>query len=284
MAQLIQMRQRIKAIETIKKVTHAMRLISMSSHSRLRHTIEPLGVYRHQVESLLSRVRASAPKWTHPLIGIHDRPTSRHLVILIGSQKGLCGSFNTNLFARFAQYRAEYPAKNLSIIAIGKRAVDHAREVAPQQIVEMFPEFNPRTVGEIAQILTRYISKHAESLGYVDIVSNEFVNFFIQRPQAHTVVPIVEPETQNMTPEDYLWEMPSGEVLDMLLEQYLESTLLHFLYQSLLAEQAARFLSMDNSTRNAQTLLEDTQLQYNKLRQAIITKELTELAASFQPY
>lgn len=146
------------------------------------------------------------------------------------------------------------------------------------------PEFNPRTVGEIAQILTRYISKHAESLGYVDIVSNEFVNFFIQRPQAHAVVPIVEPEAQNTTPEDYLWEMPSGEVLDMLLEQYLESTLLHFLYQSLLAEQAARFLSMDNSTRNAQTLLEDTQLQYNKLRQAIITKELTELAASFQPY
>jgi F-type H+-transporting ATPase subunit gamma len=85
-----------------------------------------------------------------------------------------------------------------------------------------------------------------------------------------------------MPGEQYTWEQNPSDILDDLALQYLTATMYRLLFQSLLAEQAARFISMDNATRNAKQLLEDTQLQYNKLRQAKITRELTELSASFQ--
>lgn len=282
MSQLIHMRQRIKAIETIKKVTHAMRLISMSSHSRLRHTIEPLAAYRKEITSFLNRIHAHAPTWHHPLID-RDTTKTKRLVLLVGSQKGLCGSFNTTLFKHFDAYVQKHGKTNCSVIAIGKKAVDHARETVAQQTVEIHPVFGTRNLPEIAHVVTEYIADHAHDFGAVEIISSEFVSFFLQRPHVHEVVPIAQPEsTEQESTEDYLWEMKAEQILDSLVEQYLESAVMHILYQSLLAEHAARFLSMDNSTRNAQNLLEETQLKYNKLRQAKITKELTELSASFQ--
>jgi F-type H+-transporting ATPase subunit gamma len=106
-------------------------------------------------------------------------------------------------------------------------------------------------------------------------------NFFIQRPHIATLVPFTQEKQLTTSSHDYLWEQEPQHILDTLVQQYIETQLQSLLFQSLLAEHAARFISMDSSTRNAENLLEVNKLQYNKLRQAKITKELTELIGSF---
>ena len=284
MSKLIQMRQRIKAIETIKKITHAMRLISMSAHSQLKNKQDPLTHYMKQFSALFTKVQASAPDWTNQIINPQNIPANR-LIILVGSQKGLCGSFNALLFQFFNQHiEKELPKMDTRMIAIGKKAVDFAQEIKQYPLLATYEKFTTSNLFSIAQELITTITEKPLYTSVL-VFSNQFQSFFIQKPQVSSLIPFAPQEQLQADAaapvEGYLWEHPPRELLDSLVPQYLESRMQYLLFQSLLAEHAARFLSMDNSTRNANNLLEGTQLEYNKLRQAKITKELTELAGSF---
>jgi len=124
MAQLIQMRQRIKAIETIKKVTHAMRLISMSLHSRLRVKTPLLKNYNNEISNIFKKLRRIAPEWTSPITHPQAPEESNPLFVLVGSQKGLCGTFNTALIKEFERIMPTQELKKPQFIAVGKKAVD----------------------------------------------------------------------------------------------------------------------------------------------------------------
>jgi len=305
MSKLIQIRQRIKAIETIKKVTHAMRLISMSTHSRLRGRQEPLRIYRASINQLFAKLQPLAPDWTNPIMYPTTHETT--LFILVGSQKGLCGTFNTHLFAKFIHTVEQDTSAHYQVITIGKQITDFYVEHYHQQPIRIFNDFSQRSMASIADAIINHIVQAPHPFARVAVVSNEFTGFFIQRPRETNVIPFDQallhlsgsaasasfPSTnsgqatgvnqdQNSTPiEGYLWYHEVKTILDMLAQQYIEAELQSLLYESLLAEHAARFISMDNATRNAEKLLEETKSDYNKLRQAKITKELTELTSSF---
>lgn len=309
MSKLIQIRQRIKAIETIKKVTHAMRLISMSTHSRLRGKQEPLRTYRASINQLFAKLQPLAPDWTNPIMYPTTHETT--LFILVGSQKGLCGTFNTHLFAKFIHTVEQDKSAHYQVITIGKQITDFYVEHYQQQPIKIFNDFSQRSMASIADAIINHIVQAPHPFARVAVVSNEFTGFFIQRPRETTVIPFdystllrspsfegqAAPanypstksgqatgvnQAQNPTPiEGYLWYHEVKAILDMLAQQYIEAELQSLLYESLLAEHAARFISMDNATRNAEKLLEETKSDYNKLRQAKITKELTELTSSF---
>lgn len=315
MSKLIQIRQRIKAIETIKKVTHAMRLISMSTHSRLRGKQDPLGIYRASINQLFAKLQPLVPDWTNPIMYPTTHETT--LFILVGSQKGLCGTFNTHLFAKFIRIVEEDTSPNYQVITIGKQITDFYTEHYRHQPVKTFNDFSQRSMGFIADALINYIVQAPQPFSRVAVVSNEFTGFFIQKPRETNVIPFhyaaarpadtstssvvngpsinkpvevaspelnrrAEPEgPDKRSREGYLWYHDVKAILDMLAQQYIEAELQSLLYESLLAEHAARFISMDNATRNAEKLLEEAKSDYNKLRQAKITKELTELTSSF---
>lgn len=279
MSELVQMRQRIKAIETIKKITHAMRLISMSAHSRLKHKQEPLATYVQEFNTLFAKLQLLAPDWKNPILS-SSSDHGRTLIILIGSQKGLCGSFNTTLFHVCTQHITQLPTTPY-LIAIGKKAVDHIHDF-PGSVLATFDQFSMNTLFVIAHDVANFISQTQPPFTRVEVLSNIMQNFFIQRPQIKQLVPFKhEQQTTTTLGDDYLWEQKPQLILDTLVQQYLETQIQSLLFQSLLAEHAARFISMDSSTRNAESLLEASKLQYNKLRQAKITKELTELSGSF---
>lgn len=297
MAKLIQIRQRIKAIETIKKVTHAMRLISMSSHSRLRGKQEPLRNYRAGINALFAKLQPFAPDWTNPIMYPATHGTT--LYILVGSQKGLCGTFNTNLFAKFTHILEQNAHTPFYLITVGKKATDFVSEHYAQRSVRSFDDFSPRTLASIASDIIDVILSAPQPFSQVVVVSNEFTGFFVQKPREAVIIPFNQARPapallrsssfegrlgQESIPapiEDLLWYQQPKEILDMLAQQYIEAELQALLFESLLAEHAARFISMDAATRNAETLLEETKADYNKLRQAKITKELTELTSSF---
>lgn len=282
MSQLIQMRRRIKTIETIRKITNAMRLIAMSGHSRLKHKEVLVKEYNKQVEELYQHIRTQIPESFDPLAR-HISPQSPELIILVGSQKGLCGSFNSNLFKLFEGYMQ--PGANPYIITIGKRACDFIKEKKYGTLLDSTNTFTTTSIKGIVARTSEILCKQGTAYSRVTVISNVLKSFFAQRPVISQLLPLGTQETSSQGPieeplfDDYVWEQTPQSIINDLAYLYLEAKLHEILFQSLLAEQAARFLSMDNSTRNAEGLLELSKIQYNKLRQAKITKEINELVS-----
>ncbi len=297
MSLLIKLRNRIKAIETTKKVTHAMRLISMSSHTQLKGRQEALKMYKSAVHELFKRVKTVGVVSAKETATGAMQENSRPLILLVGSQKGLCGTFNSALFAFFeknmAQEKTKKPflcAKAHCFIPIGKKAVDYfATHPQSGTIATTHDTLTISTHLKLARQLTDMIMANQEPYTSVTVFSNALRGFFLQKPMKTVLLPVQEEFAQKTKKgaaetlqEEYIWEQSPQEIVAVLSQHYFEVSLQYLLYQSLLAEHAARFLSMDSATRNAENLLDKTKINYNKLRQAKITKELAELAGSFQ--
>ncbi len=282
MSKLIQLRQRSKAIETIKKITHAMRLISMSTHSHLQHMQDSLTRYTREVDQLFSQLITYAPTWRNPILHPSENSTPKTAIILIGSQKGLCGSFNTQLTKLFTKEIGERNEQSFDLIAVGQKAVDFAKSSERGDLKQSYAKFNAQRLVPIAREVTQLLINAKPHYTSVRIFSNLPKSFFIQKPQVTELIPIIPPESSEPADKnEFVWEESPESLLNTLLPQYLESKLQHFEFQSLIAEHAARFISMDSATRNAKELLEENNLEYNKLRQTKITKELTELIGSY---
>lgn len=281
MSELIHLRQRMKAIETIKKITHAMRLIAMSSHAQLKHQEKSLREYVDATLNLFSKTQQSNPHWHHPLMHPEVTPQSKHLIILVGSQKGLCGNFNTALFFHYEHEMHSLLNKPIDMIAVGKKAVDHVKHDKRVSVISNYEKFSINNLFTIAQEIIDYVMHSGTNYSSIEVISNIPISFFYQKPTT-TFLTSPENQTQNLLApqENYYWEQEPTEVLNNLVIIYLEARIEQLLFQSLMAEHAARFVSMDSSTRNAKQLLDTTKLQYNKLRQAKITKELAELTGS----
>ena len=277
------MRNRIKTIETIRKITDVMRIISMSAHSRLKTRQEPLGDYLNELKSLFTKVQLATPSWTNERLmptGENNNP----LIIVIGSQKGLCGGFNTQISKLLTEYIKQNPSAHYHFTAIGKKPIDYLINNYPDKLIFSFPILTARNFLTIAQELTDMIMTATPAYTSVTIISNVFKNFFVQKATITKFIPFNPTEISIFTAaptEEYLWDEEPHTILNALAMQYIEAQLQHLIFQSLLSEHAARFLSMDSSTRNAHNLLSTTKLEYNKVRQAKITTEITELTGNF---
>ncbi|HEB41758.1 MAG TPA: hypothetical protein ENI08_01930, partial [Candidatus Dependentiae bacterium] len=220
MAQLIQMRQRIKAIETIKKMTHAMRLISMSTHARLKNMQVPLQDYMEATTTIFNKIKSRTPQWQHPVIYPIKTQESKPLIILIGSQKGLCGNFNYALFKFFEKKVPQPQRDEAHTIIIGKKAVDYSKEKKIGTIVKTYNECKLSMLLPIAQEITNHIMRNDPPYTSVTIFSNLFKTFFIQLPQRFTLIPFQQEENKIgkavETGEDYVWEQEPSIVLDTL--------------------------------------------------------------------
>ena len=198
----------------------------------------------------------------------------------------MCGNFNSNVFKLFEEYIQ--PGTNPHIIAIGKRAVDFTKD-KHENLIQSVNKFNTTNIKDIVAYTTEIINKPDNRYSRVTVISNVLKTFFAQRPvincyrslQNLLLFLIKQNNQKEITLfEDYVWEQTPQSIIKDLANLYIEAKLHAILFQSLLAEQAARFLSMDTSTRNAEGLLELSKIQYNKLRQAKITKEINELVSS----
>jgi len=263
MTNLIFLRQRLKVVDTIKKTTNAMRLISMSLHSRLRHKKQYLEAYKKELFQLV-------PLFTTTPI---TQDQTKDLVIIIGSQKGLCGTFNTALFTFFKSHAAA----PCDVIIVGKQMANLCilYGVAPKTV---YPELNASNFITLATQLSSIIL--SDNYRLITVFSNQPKTFFIQQQVATVVWPLALPDTAETT-QEYLYEQSPQELSAYLCTLLVKVHMQELLFSSLLAEQSARFISMDNSTRNAENLLQSMKLQYNKRRQADITRELSDLTGSF---
>lgn len=215
MSQLIAMRSRIKAIETIYKVTHAMRLISMSSHTRLAAHAHELARYQNTLDTLWQRVVSTQPSTAPILQG------TRNLIIAIGSDKGLCGMFSQNI----AQETMQLLTPNADIICIGKRLM-HAFDAQKISHIQDYAGLHSNTIGTYADQLVRFIIDHADTYGSLSIVSNWPVSFFVRQVRTTQILPhITQPTADAPAHEPYVWYEPQDEVIARLTQQRLQSAI-----------------------------------------------------------
>lgn len=319
MSKLISMRQRIKAIETIKKVTHTMQLISMSTHTKLKkkqgHLSQYVEAIKQTYKQILTRYLNTNYSNNNQLnnhyskIKEKNQPEQIILLIVIGSQKGLCGNFNSMLFNHINadSYLAAHHEK-ISCITVGQKAINEIKTKTALKPILTYDQLTYNTFSTITEHIIEHINSKIPAYTDILVWSNQPKTFFIQKPHAtfllsagHIAQTIeanfpatntdthrgphreagVKNQGKKSGKEDYTTEHPTAEIIDSLKKQLCEAQLEVLLFESLLAEQAARFVSMDNATRNAKNMLDDLTLQFNKIRQAKITKELTELIGSF---
>jgi F-type H+-transporting ATPase subunit gamma len=273
MSQLVKLRQRINTIQTIQKIAQAMRLVSMSVHSQLNNQLGYLKIYQAKLDQLANLVQSTEPNQT-------SNSKKSRLMILIGSQKGLCGSFNSDIIKALDQYQKKHPLPT-EIVVIGKKLIDLAQRKHDLKI--KVTKFNHTVLNETAHLIMDLVRKQPEATEII-CLSNQNRSFF-----AHTVEITTLNGQSNLQLtassdmlDDYLWEQPKAELAQTILHKQLSLSLHNILLNSLIAEASARFRSMDSATRNADTLLETSTRQYSKLRQAKITRELVELSAIFQ--
>jgi len=284
MSQLISLRHRIKAVETTKKITHAMRLISMSHHARLRSGKEHFKLYKKTFKNLWDIVHYNAHGYTP-----EHKNKPKNMIVIIGSQKGLCGNFNSHLFEYLEQQFPELTTGDVSsydLVSAGKHATDYLRYHGHKPFAS-YDDLRITNFVHISYEISSLIIRNKYT--NVTVVSNALRNFFVQKPQTTALMANLEAaltETDQKDPQkgqivEFLWEQSPAEIQQTIKQQMLAIFLQELLYESLLAEQAARFLSMDTATRNAHNLIVVMQLEYNKTRQSAITRELTELSSAF---
>lgn len=287
MSQLAHLRQKIKSIQTTKKITHAVRLISMSFYNKLEKNYQPLNLYSTNLRTLFGHLLLYAKGWSSETFLPHDLLDRRPLFIIVSSSKGLCGSLNTNLFKYFDQALFLEPHQQPSFIAIGSKAIAHIKERKLTSIVSVYNEVNSSNLYALTEELIAKILFSDNAYTSVSFFSNESRSFFLQRPIKTTVLPLSvgmlkNDQEDNFDPDaepELLWEQPVETVLDRLAMRYLHSFIMQILFGAMRAEQAARFLAMDNSTNNAEKYLEPLIMQFNKMRQALITKEISEFVS-----
>lgn len=277
MSQLIHLKQRIKSITVIKKITHAMRLISMSSHSKLKKHVESLHAYKQHLLPILCALEYH----TQPEEQISTK-YQKTAYIIIGSEKGLCGNFNNLLFNFIEKSLSPSKLSPATVITVGKRATEFMRK-KDIKLYKMYNKFTQSKIDSIAEHLYQDILKLKKDHQEIICLYNYPRTFFLQEPIQEVVFPVTnyECKTTITNLDEYHWPQDSKEVSKAIFNNLMKLNILRLLSQSMMAEQSARFISMDSSTQNAENLLKSMNLLYNKLRQAKITKELAELSSSF---
>ena len=287
MAHLSQIKNRIFTIQKTQKITKSMRLIAMSFYSKLERQRSMLNAYRQASQTLTELIhqgKATIPQhYTQPYTGTKSHP----LIIVCSSAKGLCGGLNNNLIRFFERSLMSTKGAQNSFIAIGQKSCSYLQEGRHGTIINHIPEYHFNTLDTIVNTILNHILEDPQRYSSVVIFYTHLKNFFLQIPQKQDILPIIEQPTAEKTNKkvvnynNYLWEQDPAVLGDALIRQHLYSEIINALFHNLISENAARFIAMDQSTNNATKYLEALNLTYNKSRQNIITREISELSSNF---
>ncbi|MBK6291500.1 MAG: ATP synthase F1 subunit gamma [Ignavibacteria bacterium] len=283
MATLRETRDRITSVKNTSKITQAMSMVATAKLRRAQDAIIAARPFAKQVQKILGNLSSADTEFVHPFFETRKTVTSI-AIIVISSDRGLCGAFNTNLLRaaglRMAELHKEHPAATIHVIPVGKRAVNSARkgsEDVVREFNDVFTKLDYSTAVDIAELVSD--SFLAQRFDQVELMSNEFVTVMrqeVRRMQLLPIIPDVKPDKSQHNVE-YIFEPTRAEILDTLLPMYVKLQVWRSLLDSNAAEHAARRMAMENATTNARDLIKSLQLIYNRERQAAITKEMLEI-------
>lgn len=288
MATLRDIRKKIKAIQSTKKITKAMKMVAAAKLRKVQDRMLNFRPYATSMQTVLSSLARVAERELHPILAVRPRKTVE--VLVMTSDRGLCGAFNTNILRSATQYIDSLKKEGfeLSFSAVGRKSRDYFRRrslTTRKSWVGLSGRITYTNAQEIAtDIIENYTN---ETIDEVVLIYNEFKSLATQKLSIVKLLPIVELETEGAAehaqlPGDFLYE-PSAEILyERLLPKYIEIQVYRALLESSAAEEAARMSAMENASKNCDELITKTTLIANKLRQAGITKDLMDIVGGVE--
>jgi F-type H+-transporting ATPase subunit gamma len=279
MAKTQDLKRRIRSIRNTMQLTRAMKMVAAAKLRRAQQRVLGARPYFHRTQAVLKSLTARSDPELHPLLRKHGE-RSAEVVVLTGD-KGLCGSFNASIIRRAEGLIERLAARDVRVIAVGKRGRDYFRRYGVNVAAEwadVFRDVQFPLAEEIAQpLMERYVAGEVDE---IFLAYNEFKSAIQATPTIVRLLP-VEPPTpeENQGLEDYIYEPNPEALLASLLPHYVEQVVFQALLESIAAEHAARMTAMDSATKNAGELIESLTLTMNRVRQASITTEIIEVVS-----
>ncbi len=279
MANVRDIRSRIRSVRNTQQVTKAMKMVAAAKLRRAQERILAARPYADQILEVLNSLAARANPDTHPLLAV--RGTERLELVIITADKGLCGGFNTNILKKATAFIQQQGARVLTTHLIGRKGRDYFKKRGYEitgECIDLFKNLSYDDGARIARdIMKRYIERDLDA---VYLVYNEFKSVIRQEVAIEQLLPLprLEPPGTGVR-QDYIYEPSAQALFDVLLPKHVEFQVLRALYESAAAEYGARMSAMDAATRNADEMIHSLTLNMNRVRQASITKEIIEVVS-----
>jgi len=273
-------RLKIRSVQSTRKITKAMEMVAASKMRKAQERMRRARPYGEKIRNVAAHISHANPEYKHP--ALIDRDTVKRLgIIVVTTDKGLCGGLNTNLLrmvlAQFKEWQAQ--GEEIEVCALGNRGLGFMQRLGAK-VVSQAVQLGDRPhleklIGPVKVITDAYLSGHTDR---VMLAYNRFVNTMKQEPVIEQLLPLSgerlgAPETA----WDYIYEPEARTVLDQVLRRYIEVIILQALAENMASEQSARMVAMKAASDNAADIIDELTLIYNKNRQANITKELSEI-------
>lgn len=281
MAGAKEIRSKISSINKTRKITRAMEMVAASKMRKTQERMRASKPYANKIYEVIKHIARANSEYRHPFM--NEREIKRKGIIVVTTDRGLCGGLNSNLFRETIRTIRNWQeqGKEVDIAVIGRKGQAFFKRIGGNILGSIdhlgdTPSIND-FIGVVKIMIDSYYSGTIDSL---HIVYNEFINTMTQKPSVKQLLPLPksEEDTKIMGHHwDYIYEPEAKELLDEILERYIELQVYQAVVENIACEQAAKMIAMKSATDNAGDLIKEFQLAYNKARQAAITQELAEI-------
>ncbi len=274
-----EIKTKIASVQNTQKITAAMEMVAANKMRKAQDQMFATRPYSERIASVVSHVASSNTEYRHPfLIG---REVKRAGVIAVATDRGLCGGLNTNMFKQALNLLGELDAQGIEfeVVTFGNKAQGFFKRIGAKIVATAThlgdtPEMS-QVIGPVQVLLKEF---EEGNIDVIYLVGNEFVNTMTQQPKVAQLVPVEPAPDDNYAHHwDYIYEPDAVEVLDGLLDRYIEALVYQAIVENVACEMAARMLAMKNATDNAGAMIDELNLIYNRERQASITQEISEI-------
>lgn len=284
MAGAKEIRTKIASVKSTQKITKAMEMVAASKMRKTQERMSSSRPYSETIRNVISHVSKATIGYKHPFLV--DRDIKNVGIIVVSTDRGLCGGLNVNLFKTVLNEMKDWKEKQVSVqlSLIGSKSINFFQSMGVKILTQDSGIGDTPSIEQLIGSVNSMIDAYKK--GEVDVVYlvyNKFINTMSQKPVLEKLIPLPELDNDELGERkqvwDYIYEPDAKVLLDNLLIRYLESQVYQAAVENLASEQAARMVAMKAATDNAGNLINDLQLVYNKARQASITNELNEIVA-----
>jgi len=283
MASLDDLKKRISSVKSTQKITKAMKMVAAAKLRRAQESAERGRPYSQKMNNIILNLSSGiSDKENAPKLLAGTGEDKVHLCVVMTADRGLCGGFNSNIIKKAKSYfqKLSDSGKELKIITVGSKGYDQLKRAYKDNIIEniSFKEsknanyFDADKVGKI--LIQKFEQKEFD---VCTIFYNQFKNVITQIPQEQQIIPLEINEEEKSSDENYEFEPDEDEILGNLLPKNISTQIFKAMLENSASEQGSRMSAMDNATRNAGEMVDKLTIQYNRSRQAAITKELIEI-------
>jgi F-type H+-transporting ATPase subunit gamma len=278
MPSLKQIRRRIASVKSTQQITNAMKMVAAAKLRRAQENILKARPYSLKLRDVIRDLAAHTDRDRHPLLAL--REPKRLGIVVVTADRGLCGSFNTNIIREATKIIESHGTDQSQLITIGRKGTNFFRKRdynVIQYHMDIFRDLHFGNAMAIGEALIDLYDR--QELDRVFLIYNEFKSAAQQFVISEQLLPVIPETPVEGYSTDFIYEPSAPAVLDGILPRYVNIQLWRILLESNAAEQGARMTSMENATENAEDMINDLTLHYNKARQAAITKELLEVVS-----